>query len=474
MRRINHRAALEQEALNPDATDPATVVTAGLPEQFDDLPDFTAEIDEICTLSEQTEAAGDVVSSLDEVAETLSGPEEDVSAAAVKLGQVATEHLFASVGYAIVLEDNESGKSLAGKIVDGAKKIWEKIIAAITKARDWLMAFFRKLFDRSAALEKAGREYAAETDQREGVPRKGSFKNGLLAYHLQIAGQVPKKLSAAANATNAILSNQLKRLDASTAEGKQMAKVLVETPEKFSVSNKERRAASGLRETGQMSGEFGLKTRVAMSPQLLGGKIVIEKLGLDFGALSSLGDNSKYAGKAAIDRMIETPHLFAANVGPLQRVDMLKMHSQELTVGDLAELKLCASIAADMAGEVKAFRATVTKLEGVCRDFANECKRLIAESGNRNAYEERKKGEGLLDLRAVQRAFFSAAPRMFVKEPAEFASEMLTTTRALLAYVKTSTKLYARKATATAKDPFGNDPKDPFNTNVALPAPGAA
>ncbi|MNU19551.1 hypothetical protein D3C71_77800 [compost metagenome] len=473
---------------NPEnQTDPALATSADLPEFHDELPDYTAELDDAADFNEQIADAGDVTDSLLEIKETLTDETSgEITEATLKIAEIATEHLFASVGYThprVALEDGEEdkepkdvktgAKNLVEKITTGAKAIWEKIIKAIEKARTWLTEFFRKLIDFSGHLQKRAHAYEKEMDMREGAPKEKIFENAGLALALQYKGHAPKDLAKLANETNAILSNQLKRIDLQSTDAKKMAEVLVNTPEKFEYSVKQRRAASGLPHTSKLSGSWGMDTDIAHSDAILGGSLIVEEIGSSLGNAIYRGmsgkshEDSKRVGKSAILEMVQTPRLEHAVTGELAYVKSVK--SPVFDVLPLTDLKRLSQEVADMAGSVQKFRGTVTKLENLCSDLVKECKKMLNENGT-----PKLDGKDQDNKHEAARAFFTAAPRMFIQEPTKFANELLRIGKALLKYTELAAKQYPRRENAPEKEPFNNDPKDPFNTNVALGAPAAA
>lgn len=437
----------DEATLNPAATDPALVVTADLPEQQEHQEDFTAELAEITLLDEQVEEAVDVTQGLDEVADVLtSAPEGELTDAAVKLAAVAAESLFASVGYAVALEDDsgklDSGKSLLDKITDGAKAIWEKIIQAIDKAREWLTGFFLKLLDRSARVKKNALALAQKLGDLEGEPKEKTFTNGALAARLQTGNaKLPKRIGDAAVTTHNLLVLQLKRIDAEAAQGKQMAEMLVKHPEKFKYNADKRRQASrlsGMANVRERGNSYG--NDMAVSAVLLGGKIIGEEVWDPFHG-TSFHNNMTHAGHRAIGHMINTPRLVTATAGEYLPGTAADMQNEPIPVENPIELRALCILAGKMADEVGDFRVTQARLEAVCREFVRECKRLMAEAETKRALKT--------DMHDVDlRMFYQRAPRMFVKEPAEFATELLTVADSLLAYGSACGKFYGKAAKA--------------------------
>jgi hypothetical protein len=437
----------DEATLNPAATDPALVVTADLPEQQEHQEDFTAELAEITLLDEQVDEAADVVQGLDEVADVIAAaPEGEITDAAVKLAAVAVESLFDRVGYAVALEDADgkldSGKSLLDKIADGVKAIWEKIIQAIDKAREWLVGFFLKLVDRSARVKKNALALAAKLGDLEGQPKEKTFTNGALAARLQTGNaKLPKRIGDAAMTTHNLLVLQLKRIDADAAQGKQMAELLVKSPEKFSYNADKRRQASrlsGMASVRERGNSFG--NNMAVSEVLLGGKIIGEEVWDPFYG-SHLHKNRTETGTGAILSMSHTPRLVTATAGEYLPGTAADMQNEPIPVENPIELRALCMLAGKMADEVGDFRVTQARLEAVCRELVRECKRLMAEPDTMRKIKSESRE---LDLRL----FYHRAPRMFVREPAEFATEMLTAADSLLAYSSACGKFYSKAAKA--------------------------
>lgn len=437
----------DEATLNAAATDPALVVTADLPEQQEHQEDFTAELAEITLLDEQVEEAADVAEGLDEVADVLAAaPEGELTDAAVKLAAVAAESLFDRVGYAVALEDADgkldSGKSLLDKITDGAKAIWEKIIQAIDKAREWLTGFFLKLLDRSGRVKKNALALAQKLGDLEGQPKEKTFTNGALAARLQTGNaKLPKRISDAAMTTHNLLVLQFKRIDADAAQGKQMAELLVKSPEKFTYNADKRRQASrlsGMASVRERGNSYG--TNMAVSEVLLGGKIIGEEVWDPFHG-SKLRTDKTQTGTDAIGLMTNTPRLVTATAGEYLPGTAADMQKEPIPVENPAELRSLCILAGKMADEVGDFRVTQARLEAVCREFVRECKRLMAEPATRRELRSESRE---LDLRL----FYHRAPRMFVREPAEFATEMLTAADSLLAFGTACGKFYGKAAKA--------------------------
>jgi hypothetical protein len=139
--------------------------------------------------------------------------------------------------------------------------------------------------------------------------------------------------------------------------------------------------------------------------------------------------------------MTNTPRLVTATAGEYLPGTAADMQKEPIPVENPAELRSLCILAGKMADEVGDFRVTQARLEAVCREFVRECKRLMAEPVTRRELRSESRE---LDLRL----FYHRAPRMFVREPAEFATEMLTAADSLLAYSTACGKFYGKAAKA--------------------------
>lgn len=197
-----------------------TTTTDVEPTPADDIGDNaeSLETDLIDVAEDQGEAAADEAT-LDEAVETVDTLEEvdEALADAIEAGGLtkegadvvatAIECLFDRVGYRIpgerlVALEKFTGTSTAlealedtrKKVAEGAKKIWDSIIAAIKKSIAWLQERFTLLFQGADKMKARAASLAEKAESFAGKkPAAEEFENARLYSALHIGGKVEPK-----------------------------------------------------------------------------------------------------------------------------------------------------------------------------------------------------------------------------------------------------------------------------------------
>ena len=421
--------------------------------------------DEMEELAEQVEIAGDVVEALESLADVLNdGPVSVQTARAVK---IATESLYARVGIQAearmpALESFQGEHASVSttiameSILGRAQKVWEAIVKAMRAAIEWVKNWIRSLLDGSKALQAKAAALAKELDDLEAKPESTSFKSPQAAVKVQHNGAIPKSVSEIAYGSKTLLEAQLNRISHEAVDAEQLAHQLVKGTKDFKFSVAGARKASGLNRSATLPGGF-FNDKVIVSEMLLGGKLIIQKTGIDIG----IGASEKYVNKGldAVQDLMNTPYLFEATMGgPTFKAfgladSVTNARLRTIPTPSHEEMKACTEAAGAMALGVSVFRSTISKLEALCDGFAKQAAEMLK-------IETPVKNTGELDTKRTDREakqiaqkFYTQAPRMFIKEPAAFASEQLRIANNLLFYVRAGMSQYKRKPGAKPVKP---------------------
>lgn len=231
MRRINPRGllALENEELvheTPPAVElPKETELHDIPEDDHPVaPEHLAAVDAVETdlaessefsaevegVQEDTDEAMEVATALESIHHVLQGTLREGGltrgdAAPVKL---ALESLTDTVGMQPVafpkleLFDSVSGRlrgtqmAMEG-IVEGAKKLWDHIISAVTAAIKWLSERFQMFWYNSDKISKRADELITAANKTKGEAKSGEFDSADLIKKLHIGGKLQVLSSAA-------------------------------------------------------------------------------------------------------------------------------------------------------------------------------------------------------------------------------------------------------------------------------------
>ena len=420
--------------------DPAAAVSANLPEQTDDLDDFTAEVQEIATLDSMLQDASDVAQGLHEIKAVLSSvPSGHVSEAATTIAAIASEHMAATAGLDLALEaqDKTQPEKLIGKITDGAKKIWESIIAAIRRAVTWVKEFVRKLMDSSAKTKQQAQQLAERAKKTTGQLKSQAIKNAALAHTLSIGGK-PVAANDAAKQAHITLLTAAGFLDAvqSKALYDEVFIKSVTGPDAKPVYSP--KTLKSIYKTDRVVGGGDKKLEYATSVEMLGGKAITIQLGKE-----------TLEGPSAYRMLQHTPYL-----GNYSSANPSGEELQALSASDVVKI---AASAVEMADAVHRFKEAATHLEQLADrliDAANDVKtrtysshpvyRSIQKDNETEAEQYRQ------ELLTAQRSFLSSAPRWLVREPSEMANYLLKTAKALVKYGEASLALVEAPQEAAA------------------------
>lgn len=186
--------------------DPAvtTVVTATDAVEAD-IAESSGEEADADSMTDATEEAVEVATALESIRDILAAslPNGGISKTDAGALKVAVESLNGRVGLGALAQpfppaeqfDTVSGRMRATKLAceslsENAKKIWEKIIAAIKAAIAWLVERFQLFWNNAEKLSKRADEVIKMAASAKGEPKKKEFASATLVQALHIAGKV--------------------------------------------------------------------------------------------------------------------------------------------------------------------------------------------------------------------------------------------------------------------------------------------
>jgi hypothetical protein len=165
-------------------------------------------------------------------------------------------------------------------------------------------------------------------------------------------------------------------------------------------------------------------------------------------------EGSVSEGLDALHNLMNTPYLFEASAGgPNFRAynvadAAITKSLSTIKTPDHAEMKACAEVAGAMALGVTVFRSTISKLETLCDGFATQAAAMLKTEVPVKGDGRGSHGFSDREAKGLAQRFYTAAPRMFVKEPAAFAAEQLRIAGNVLSYLHASMAQYKRKPEA--------------------------
>ena len=438
--------AMEEEAAAVAAPEVA-VADVELAEGATEVADSVAEVEAENVEGEEEAAAvaeaGDVVETLEVAAESLriaaaNGGIDKYSAAAIG---ALTQHLYDRVGYkakAMPAMESFGGAStrigatqLAMEgIQEGAKKIWDSIVAAFKRALQWAIDFYNKIFGSWEKLEKRADALASKGDGITGVAKEKTIKNLSLAKALSVKGTVPanpvvyaKTLTALAKSIsdtgmNALLAGVAEDLEKQGAE-------------KSFISSFEVPAGKGIigdgvpvanaEALGFSAPKDGLE--LIRGPEMLGGKAVI-------------GYVNKEAAKAEAAVSVLRGFNITINKFDPKAAEIAK---EEVPV---LEKNVAIEVAKSVSETAIAGRAYRNKLSAI-----NESKKkMIAVAERLGGAAYKAEGDSVANLKAM-REVAQACARLADQYSASVSTYTLSTSKALLDLVDQSFKQYGAAET---------------------------
>lgn len=230
----NAQATAEMAAAVAD-THPAVDPLPAAPDEVETgLIEYNGQETEAAQVAEQTEAAGDVVASLEALAETLraSLPTGGISRESANMMHVAVDHMYGQVGfvggrkampslesYGSVERRDVATRLAMEDIAEKAKLIWQKIIEALKKAIAWLAQRVGQAINIAGMTEKRAKELLALTEKvGETAAQAATIANpGLLrAVHVHGKGEASGIVNSAdrvAKAVEGVYKDALKRVE---------------------------------------------------------------------------------------------------------------------------------------------------------------------------------------------------------------------------------------------------------------------
>lgn len=388
------------------------------------------QIDSECLAVEEAAAVAHTLQQMAQVAT------EGLDATAAKLMTLASEHLLESVGFSrtsVALEDGElatldtfaepkkkeeTGKSFAGKLGEKIQRIWQAILAALQRARLWLKNQFRRMFDISDSILRD----CTETKHRafKIKEKTENFRRVMLSplvlaslkHNLNVDGKWPAEagiLDNAALTTQLILRQMARFKSDSLFNGSFVAQISAENIDAASYDPKQQMEHSKLREV-----EHGL----AESPALLGGYVIEQRL------------HPATQGPQALKCLTDTPYLH-------RKWSTIDIATESIAIMNLRGAVSMVEAAEAMAKTVKDFRDIQTKLDHMVEELVGAVKARLGQASSASG--------DTVDNPAVTQAqehFMTAAPRIFVAEPAKLTRYALNTAHWMLAYAKACLQIH--------------------------------
>lgn len=188
------------------AEDPAvTTVVAAADAVEADIAESTDEEADAASMSDATDEAVEVTEALESIRDILAAslPNGGISKTDAGVLKVAVESLNDRVGLGALAQpfpdaeqfDTVSSRMRATKLAcesisENAKKIWEKIIAAIKAAIAWLVERWQQFTLNAEKLAKRAEEVIKMAEGTKGEPKEKKFSNSALVNALHIGGEV--------------------------------------------------------------------------------------------------------------------------------------------------------------------------------------------------------------------------------------------------------------------------------------------
>lgn len=161
-------------------------------------------------------------------------------------------------------------------IKEEAKKLWEKIVAAIKRAIEWVMGYYNKIFGAAEKLQKRAEAVKSAAETTTGDQKETKIDNGGLFKKLYKGSAVPTSMAGEATELRSQVESVASAVAADkTAEGLTTALGSLEAAKKFAVP-----AHSGGDKVGEEQGFPGEidGTVLYRTKEHLGGKAFVSRM----------------------------------------------------------------------------------------------------------------------------------------------------------------------------------------------------
>lgn len=400
-------------------------------------------------VNDEAVAASDDEAQTDEASETVEALENAVLAleSAVQSGgldshgahilDLHTKSLYAKVGLkrqSVPALESFGGTSTRQRsttvaledIKDTIKKIWEKIVAAIKSAINWVKERFDKIFGAASKLEARAKALVEKAGATSGTAKEKTFESDRLVKALHINGSVPSSIGTNASA--------LQKLGAAifgeaTNWNGTVADAMVETieqPEKvgdFQLPAMPNGATMGLKPAGADFGDAGNGMNFLVGDEMPGGMALVARV-----------PSAAAKGVEAIELLSRTSFSIGAH-NPKAK-DPSK--TQLSTLAPSEAEKVAAGVQA-LAEELQSYKRSLEKLSATKQKIVAAAEKAGKAADNSSDDAGARTGNKALAKLGM------AVPKLIDQPAVGFAAYALNTGKALLDYVELSLKQYGAK-----------------------------
>ena len=426
-------AAMEnEEIVSPEAAE-ETLIEGGAESLETDLIEVQEE--EAAASEHETliEEAVETAEALESIAVAMEAAAQNggLSKDAANVVSLALESVYKNVGLSaptgFALESFGQTSSRVGattiameNIKEQIKKIWEKIVAAVKMAIDWLMDRVGKFFASAEKLKARAESLKEAAKNAKGTPSEASFEQQRLASALKLGGKVnaAEGLKAVNEMLPAVFAGDetiMQALEKAIEAGNYKEAVATLNSEKFNGIFKTK-AITDPEAKGY--GKPGPGLVVSRSQEMLGGVALITQMPPAAGKVSDIELMSLVAqSKLALGAFDPK----AKDVGPA------------LKVLSAAEMETIANEVIAMADAIKAFKDNVSK--------TNAARKKAIAAMEKRAKDMKDQDDKKDEIRSIQK-LASALPRLTGSLPAQFSAYGLNSGKAACDYIEISLKKY--------------------------------
>lgn len=302
-----------------------------------------------------------------------------------------------------------------------AAEIWKAIVAAITRAVEWVVDHFNKMFGAAEKLQKRAEAVMKKAEGQLGKQKNNSFDNSALFKKLAIGNNVSNMGGAAAALNKTAQQALLNDVEIHVAATEEFANMLDDIDNKgpnFKLAPSG--SGSKVGENEGFSTPNGMQTTRGI--QMPGGVAMIE-----------VGPASPVQGTEALE-------MLAKCYSKIVKFDPKAQEAKGEKLPTLSSSDI-QSIAKEVVGvgeKLEQFRKPFAKLEKALKDVKSKAEKVGKQANSEEAADKKA-------LYAAARKGCSNVPRYLSSAPASFSVYALNTSKALLDYCEQSLKQYEGK-----------------------------
>lgn len=313
-------------------------------------------------------------------------------------------------------------------IKESIKKIWEKIVAAIKSAIQWVKDRFNKVFGAAEKLQKRAKALAEKAGATSGTPKEKTLESERLVKALHISGVVPASLGTNAQELNKLANGIFGGVTTWNGKAGDDIVDLLDAPEKVDsfVLPGFPTGELNSKKAGADFGDAGTGMQFTVSDELPGGQAIIGRIPQD----------GPHKGAAAVELLTRAGY----NIGAHNPKAKAPSKTQVTTLQP-SEAEKIANAVESLAEELQSYRRNMEKLSATKEKIVKAAEK--AGKAADNSSDEGEKAERTNNKLLSKLGM--AVPKLIDQPAVGFSTYALNTGKAMLDYVELSLKQYESK-----------------------------